>query len=284
MTTNKKFKRLVRERMERTGESYLAARQALAGSAVGRGVEARRTDKQEWRRRTVEDLNQVAAKVSRRPSAEWTQPSEIVEVLRAIAKGAPDNHMFFPETGGLDLAGACASHEDGCVELLCGSRPRIVRPARLRLERFPEDRTGDWTYFRLDLAPLSPVCRTQDKPALREELAEVAPAQYDDCSVLERDDCPSAARAVFRLFSGSLVIFAKGSRYNQATGTYLGLHSVGPWGASQAGVSADEFRQLIRRAAMEDLTAAEFSYVTDRVLEHQKKRSRAGQVHTPGPS
>ena len=271
MTKNKKFKRLVRERKERTGESYQAALQALQRSSP---EERQPSAKSKWRRRTVEDLNRVAASFGGEQTVKWTAVPKIVEVLNRIGEGAPHNHMFFPVSGGLDLVGARASNEPGCIELLAGSMVRIVRPLSLMLERFPEDRTGDWTYFRLELAPLVPVSAPQDQTSWREEIAEVGPGQYEDRSVLEEEECPPFARPVIRLLGGALVIFAKGSIYNQASGPYLGLHSLGPKGNPRGEVTSTEFREMIGLVAREGVSAWQFSIVMDGLLERQKALSR----------
>ncbi|MCR9165568.1 MAG: hypothetical protein NXI35_33150 [bacterium] len=185
--------------------------------------------KLQWRRKTVVDFNRVADQNSTKPRAAWSDLDTIVAILDEVATEAPNNHMFFPLSGGLDLRGARRSHEDGCIELETdGSTVVIAKPASLQLERFDNDITGDWTYLRLNLDPLAPTEFHRHRSRFdSEEVAELEPGVYDKRSRLEDDDCPADARAITRLLRGALVLFAKGSLYNQIPETYDGRHSLG---------------------------------------------------------
>ena len=139
--------------------------------------------------------------------------------------------MFFPLSGGLDLRGAKRSHEEGCIELETdGNTVAVMKPASLQLERFDNDPTGDWTYLRLNIAELPPTEFHQprhDNLDFEEELTELEPGVYAERSYIEEPDCPADARIITRLFRGALVVFAKGSLYNQDSSTYDGRHSLG---------------------------------------------------------
>lgn len=257
MTSNKKQKKQIRARMDRTGESYSTARQALLAQSQAptpraeahpRGTEEQ--DEDNWYRQTIADLNAVAAKHSTEQRAEWVNLDTIVKILNDIGTNAPHNHMFFPVSGGLDLRGSVLSHEAGCIELRTDGHPSIVRPRSLQLERFKNDADGEWTYFRLNLGPLSPV--NGDPARHREELTELAPGTYDKRSLLDDPDAPAGARGVSRWFKGAFVIFAKGSTYNLSSSTYDGRHSLG---RKYKETTADAFRTYIERV-IEGLAAS----------------------------
>ena len=187
--------------------------------------------KQQWRRKTVVDFNQVVGHHATTRRAVWTDVDTIVDVLSDVAAHAPDNHMFFPLSGGLDLRGARRSQEEGCIELETdGETVAVVKPASLQLERFDKDLTGDWTYLRLNLAELPPTEFHQprrDDLDFEEELTEFEPGFYAERSFIEDPNRPPDARIITRLFRGALVVFAKGSLYNQDSSTYDGRHSLG---------------------------------------------------------
>ena len=87
MTSNKKQKKQIRARMDRTGESYSTARQAILAQSQAptsraeahpRGTEEQ--DEDNWYRQTIADLNVVAAKHSTEQRAEWVNLDTIVKI------------------------------------------------------------------------------------------------------------------------------------------------------------------------------------------------------------
>ena len=113
-----------------------------------------------------------------------------------------------------------------------------------------DDADGEWTYFRLNLAPLSPV--NGDPSRHREELTELAPGTYEERSLLDGHDVTASARGVSRWFKGAFVIFAKGSTYNLSPSTYDGRHSLG---RKYKETTADAFRTYIEKV-IEGLAAS----------------------------
>lgn len=219
----------------------------------------------EW----IELQNQVFPGVKPQ-NCRWTSPPEIVEVLARV--GARNRaHCFFPSGGGLDLLGAHQSIEAGCIELLFGAHDvGIVRPKELHFYYFREH--PGMSYFRLDSLPLPPV---DDTDALRydyEELAELAPLDYQPRSVLDvgysgHDEegleipLPDATRHVTRWFRGSFVFFAKGSFYNHLKGKY------DAYNAQHDKMSADEFHAFVKQLMD---TALEHGVQIDPIYPHSK--------------
>ena len=162
----------------------------------------------------------------------------------------------------MDLLEVAKSHEDGCLELRWSRlSASILKPKELRLEIFPS--FPSLSYFRLQVDLLEPWSEGVD-PAVhtREELAELAPLDYRDRSVLDAgyydyDECgneistPQGTRVVTRYFGGSFVFFAKGSVYNRLKGKLDGYN------AQHNKMSADQFRRfiadLIREAAEREI-------------------------------
>lgn len=229
------IKRIITSRLRRSRSSTTGRILCCRRSGPGHGgAKVSSPAKQQWRRKTVVDFNQVVGHHATTRRAVWTDVDTIVDVLSDVAAHAPDNHMFFPLSGGLDLRGARRSHEDGCIELETdGSTITVVKPASLQLERFDNDSTGDWTYLRLNVAELTPTEFHQprhderDYPDFEEEVTEFEPGVYAERSFIEDPNCPADARIVTRIFRGALVLFAKGSLYNHDPSTYDGRHSLG---------------------------------------------------------
>lgn len=210
----------------------------------------RREDRKEWALQTIEHINRVAEKHA--PGAErveWTNIDQIVLVLTQIGAEKNRNHTFSPAGGGLDLSGAKLSRqESGCIELDFEGSTSLVRPASLQLERFSGDKTGEWTYLRLNLAELKTSGIYDDyRHRHSEELVEVA-GEYEDRGRYDNGECPSEARVVTRHFRGAFVTFAKGSAYNADTTTYDARHSLWstPLGRpTKSETSAEAFRSYI---------------------------------------
>ena len=172
---------------------------------------------------------------------EWTDIHDIVSVLAKIARVENSNHMFFPESGGLDLEGVSISYEKDAIELLA-STPYIVKPKKLVFESIDAD--CDWNYFRLETKELKPsgVCEELPKNALREEVLELSPGQYIDKQYwydeeYEGEPLPSTARIVRRYFTGSFAIFKKTSAYNN--------NPITPYDAIHHKLGEEEFRRVV---------------------------------------
>lgn len=182
-------------------------------------------------------------------SKTWKDRAEIIYILDKI--GAQDHitHLFFPHGGGLDLTGANVSYEMNCIELHFDELVYIVKPDHLAFESFGDD--YELAYFRLETCKLRPSGVYDRAPSVCEYLTEISPGKYADRGVWAQgfigyddigDEVPltSEARPVGRIFSGSLVVFAKGSAYNRSPETYDAIHNE---------VTESEFREQVKAAA-----------------------------------
>lgn len=178
----------------------------------------------------------------------WTGINDILRVLDKL--GRPElNHTFLPSGGGLDLGSVDLSSESGCIELQWhDSYVSIVKVDVLSFESFGED--YEWAYFRLDSRHLNPSGVYGSNSDIREELTELRPGQYVERYVWDQGfygydesgdelPLPDEARTVSRYFSGSFVIFAKGSIYNRISGTYDARHNK---------MNREQFRSHIQKA------------------------------------
>lgn len=200
----------------------------------------------------------------------WTDAAQIVAVLNAVGK-TNLNHLFFPDSGGMDLQGARMSvHEDGCIELHT-SFWNVVKPISLTLETFPGD--AQWNYLRLETSKLDPVdfkagedvdeepceqdeqdddheygeSQSEDRVTshrLSEELTEIDQFTYAGRSCWDEgfyrgEELPETARVVVRWFGGAFVIFQKTSFYNLVHG------KLDAYGARHNKMSAEQFRSHI---------------------------------------
>ena len=181
-------------------------------------------------------------------TTEWRDQNSIIEILNKIGSVREANHMFVPSKGGLDLAGARISNEEGCIELLtCGGNVSIIRPSRLTFNWFGQENL-EWSYFRLDTDLLMPTGIYGDKGYQQEEVTELTPGEYVDYNVWESGEyngklIPNTARPVRRVFAGSFVIFPKESIYN------LDLNKIGlgdAYDARHNQMSSSEFSQYIQ--------------------------------------
>lgn len=159
--------------------------------------------------------------------AEWKNVEDIVNVLRFLGKYESLNHMFFPDTGGLDLTYAVISHESDCIELICSELIYIVKPKKLSFEFINDE--AEWNYFLLETENLKPTALNhgqQDDYA--EEVYEISPAQYISLEEFENmskaDIDALKPRHVCRYLKGSFVFFHKDSVYNKSVSKYRGEH------------------------------------------------------------
>lgn len=177
----------------------------------------------------------------------WKKTTEIVKVLNTVCSYENLNHMFLPDRGGMDLMGARASIEDGCIELDMSFK-EIVKPKELIFESFGVEHY--WNYFRLDLEELedSGIYSTENGKAYNTEydhetLSELLPGRYYRREILLDPEyhgndyyISDNARTIVRRFRGSYVLFNKSSVYNRISSTYDGRHNK---------MSAEEFRTYI---------------------------------------
>lgn len=159
---------------------------------------------------------------------EWTNLDDIISVLNNIGQVEGSNHMFFPDSGGLDLKGSKKSNEKEAVELMMGVS-YIVKPRRLIFEYIDDD--FEWNYFRLETGDLAPsgVYEHYSDDFKMEEVLELRPGKYIkrhywDAGTYNDEILPKNARPVVRYFRGAFVIFKKTSIYNNNPGTYDARH------------------------------------------------------------
>lgn len=174
--------------------------------------------------------------------AEWNDTEDIVAVLRLAGKYRSQNHMFFPDGGGLDLTGAAISYEKGCIELICESQVYIVKPRRLLFEYINEE--IGWNYLFLETEKLQPVTSNLPSDFIMEEVCEVAPLQYKLLEILDNmtksDYDMIKPRHICRYLEGSFVFFHKDSLYNHFVSQYKGEHYK---------LGAEKFRYVIMHIA-----------------------------------
>jgi len=181
--------------------------------------------------------------------AMWEDTEEIINICNFLGRHHILHHTFLPSGGGLDLHGAGASAEPGCVELYfndSGRSANIIKPDRLIFQSFGAP--YDWAYFRLETKMLRPSGVYENHQGLSEELTEITRGNYEEkrcwnAGSYGLDDggnelpLPTESRLITRHFSGSFVISARGSVYNALSDTYDGRHS---------SMSTEGFREYIK--------------------------------------
>lgn len=225
----------------------------------------------------------------------WENASDIIYVLKLVCNYDFLNHVFFPDSGGLDLIDSDFANESGCIELNFRS-VHIIKPKRLLFESF--DYNPEWNYFRLELDYLPPVgdglvkqikkkdnqkngdlnFEEEEVEYSYEALSEISPGAYYPYEILAdrssyEDDYffTSFSRHVKRWSAGSFVIFGKRSVYNLISSTYDGRHNT---------MTTDEFRNYIERTVKE-LKEKELKVNLDRhseADEEQMKRSSTSDI------
>lgn len=184
---------------------------------------------EKWRMKILEIFSDNVPK-----RHEWTDIKEIIEILNIIGEQNL-NHTFFPTGGGLDLSGAEASSERGCINLCFGSSLHhdVIKPSKLIFNSFYDD--YQWAYFRIETTELEPSGVYDTLIRECEELLDLGDANYVSRHFWDmgyyvdkkgiRKEIPSDAAVVTRFFNGAFVIFAKASIYNSVSGTYDGRHN-----------------------------------------------------------
>ncbi len=221
-------------------------RQILASARQRRDANRSR---QEYRSRTKREWSASVEAVAIDPrSTVWTENYAIIEAIAPFL-GEGRNHGFFPTGGGNDFTDVRPSSERGCIELMVGELAYILRPRRLRLERFADDLPESFLFLELDELAPSGVYGPRDTdefetvtdPMLQrslrrlrdsEELVDIGGGHYLEREAWDRgyvdhydDPLPRHARRVQRLLRGNVMIVCKAGIWNGIRATYAGQHN-----------------------------------------------------------
>jgi hypothetical protein len=155
----------------------------------------------------------------------WTDKKEIIRTLYFLGRNPELNLTYLPDGGRLPLKRGEDSAEPDCLDLHFMDHPVcIIKPRILIFQSFGQ--AYEWAYFRLETKELEPSGWYEHLTGIKEELTEISPGDYADrkywdLGSYEYDETgreiplSSRARIVIRYFSGSFVIFAKDSVYNE---------------------------------------------------------------------
>lgn len=186
------------------------------------------------RTRWVDAIEKVVGS-SPEPTTCWTGVSEIVEALTPFI--GTDSHLHFPTGGGHDIQSVSEGRDDGTIELhVSDGYAYLVRPDQMKLEYVEADPAQ--SFIAIDLKSLEPSGVYDDEyyEGLRdEEYVELSDGQLKERAVLDRGyighdvdgneiPLPDSARLLHRLFSGRLLLVAKGTIWNGSPRTYTGIH------------------------------------------------------------
>ena len=167
-------------------------------------------------------------------SAKFTSIDDIVKTLGPICK-LNLNHTMLPDRGGNDIVGINLSLEEGCIDLRTnGGATYRCKPATLLFEHFPQSAWN--SFFLLETAQLKPSGVYEELTFPSEELVELPDGAflerfYWDQGFRGHDESgaeipfPKDTRLLVRYFSGKFLFVAKGSLWNEDSGTYDGRHS-----------------------------------------------------------
>lgn len=181
----------------------------------------------------------------------WADVASMSSVLSRVSSQPNSNHMFYPTGGGMDLEKVSPYLEEpGCLALQTGMRvAEVVKPSVLLFESCGAD--PEWSYFRLECQPLptSGVYEASQESS-SEEVVLISPGKYVPRSAWDEGEyggerLPDTAQLIVRSIGGGpLVIFAKGSLYNLASGRGFDAYD-----AQHAKMNAAEFRDYIEKFA-----------------------------------
>ena len=155
--------------------------------------------------------------------SEWEKIDEIISVLQILTEYDNLNHSFFPDGGGFDIELVEKAKENNCLVI---EESNIGKPAKLVFEKIEN---LEWSYFRLDLATLTPLTITTKK---QEELYIDEAGTYSESKANDNKN-------VRRYLEGSFVIVYKTSVINALKGPmngYTGIHNT---------MDATEYRKLL---------------------------------------
>lgn len=179
----------------------------------------------------------------------WSNPKQIVKVLKLLSSINSLNHMFMPSGGGMDLLDCNISNSPGFIELNFGYGYIVkIKPKKLTLNFF--ENNFEWNYFLLETETILPsgVYEYDDISEIYDEsLLELSTDKYVESyhlnyGVYKGKPLPSTARGIYLGLKGSYCIFAKGSTYNAIPQTYS---------AYQDKMSAEKFRKFIEELIKE---------------------------------
>jgi hypothetical protein len=192
----------------------------------------------EFREKILIEWEGVLREIFKGPIPEhrtWTDKKEIVRALYFLGRNPNLNQTYLPEGCRLHLKRGEDSSEPDCLDLHFVDHPVcIVKPRVLIFQSF--EKSYEWAYFRLETKELEPSGWYENLTGIKEELTEISPGDYADrkywdLGSYEYDETgreiplSSRARIVLRYFSGSFVIFAKGSGFNEISSSAEGNHS-----------------------------------------------------------
>lgn len=177
---------------------------------------------------------------------EWSDMRTISDILNMVGESARDNHMFFPDGGGMDLTGASLSTDLNLIELFYDSTRMgsfAIRPKRLLYESFAD---SDWNYFRVEFENAEPsgvYWNIWPDDVNSEEVIELAggqlvPGECREYGEWNGEPLPVDYRVQTRFRTGAIVVVHRKSAYNKDSSTYDGRHDE---------MNADEFRKYMAR-------------------------------------
>lgn len=167
-------------------------------------------------------------------SKTWINKEDIISVINSFVDNRHLASMYLPYGGNVDLAGSNISDEKDCIEFPLERLAIILKPKKLTFESFGDK--YEWDYFRLETSELNPSGVNDPSTSIYEELTELDSNNYVSKDYyykefLEYDEngnevlLPETARLITRIFSGSLVIFAKASMYCHQPENDEGIHN-----------------------------------------------------------
>jgi serine/threonine protein kinase len=176
----------------------------------------------------------------------WEGVDSICLVLAEIAKIPSLNHMFYPSGGGNTITAVSTAAEKGMIALHIGEKMvELLKPAKLTFESFGSDM--NWSYFRLEAAPVAPsgVKGAISPDRTYEALTEISPGHYApytcwDYNEYDGKPLPDSARPAGRYLTGAFAFFSTRSTYNGDPSTYDARHNK---------MSEEQFRAYIARNA-----------------------------------
>jgi serine/threonine protein kinase len=157
--------------------------------------------------------------------SEWENIDDILNVLKILTEYDNLNHTFFPIRGGLDLESVEKASEEGCLLI---EKNHIGKPSKLIFEKIEN---LNWSYFRLELAPLKPLTKTT---GISEYLYLSDQGNYS----LESEN---GYKDVERYLKGSFVTIFKTSILNDLKGSldgYSGFHGT---------VTSVQYREILTK-------------------------------------
>ena len=157
--------------------------------------------------------------------------------------------MFYPDSGGMTVAGVSLAAEPDFIKLQTGI-PTILKPEKLTFESFGKG--SRWNYFRLEAQVVDPSGTERGQlsaDSYHEQLCEIRPGEYVTPDAWEYGEfngapLPSGAGPLMRYLRGAFVIFSTRSPYNLDPATYDARHEK---------MGEEKFRDYIQRHASRNI-------------------------------